>query len=197
MPRLLAVKPEEASGQTKDLLDAVQKKLGMVPNLIRTFANSPAVLQAYLGFSSALENGVLSPQLREQIALAVGQANQCDYCLSAHTAIGKMVGLSEEDILDNRLAKSTDSKTQSALRFARSVVEKKGLVSDQDVEQVKSAKFTDAEIAEIIAAVSLNVFTNYFNHVAETVVDFPPAAAVEDESCTTDSMSAQAGCGCN
>lgn len=179
MSRLQAVKPEAAEGKTKELLDAVQKKLGMVPNLIRTFANSPALLQAYLGFSGALESGVLSSRLREQIALTVGQTNGCDYCLSAHTAIGKMVGLSEEEILDNRRANSTDPKTQTALQFARIVVEKRGLISDQDFETLKQAEFTDEEVAEIIGAVVLNLFTNYFNHIAETVVDFPAAPEIE------------------
>lgn len=188
MARLAAVKPEAAEGKTKELFGAVQKKLGMVPNLIRTFGNSSAVLQAYLGFSGALEGGVLSAKLREQLALAVGQANQCGYCLSAHTAIGKMVGLSEEEILDNRQASSTDAKTQAALQFATSVVINRGLVSDKDYASLEQAGYTNEEIAEIIGAIALNLFTNYFNHIAETEIDFPAAPAIE----TSESYA----CGC-
>jgi AhpD family alkylhydroperoxidase len=117
----------------------------------------------------------LSPQLREQIALAVAQENDCDYCLAAHTALGRSVGLSDEAIRDSRRGASPDSKTDAALRFARLIVEKRGRVSDEDVARVRYAGHTDAEIAEIVANVAVNIFTNYFNHVAETEVDFPPA----------------------
>ena len=144
----------------------------MTPNLSRTFANSPAVLETYLGFG-ALDGGALSPALREQIALTVGQINGCDYCLAAHSAIGKMVGLSQEQILRSREASSEDSREEAALRFAKEIVEKRGWVSDEDLARVRQKGYSDGEIAEIIANVVKNIFTNYFNHVAETKVDFP------------------------
>lgn len=173
MPRLQAVNPETASGKAKDLLDGVRSKLGKTPNLLRTMANSPAVLEAYLGFSGALQGGLLSSRLREQMALAVSEANGCEYCLAAHSALGKTVGLSEEDILDSRHGASSDSEVDVALRFARRVAENRGLVSDGDLERLRRAGYGDGEIAEIVAHVALNIFTNYFNHVAETEVDFP------------------------
>ncbi len=172
MPRLQPVNPDTATGKAKELLDAVQKKYGMTPNLSRTFANSPAVLETYLGLG-ALEGGALSPGLREQIALTVGQINGCDYCLAAHSAVGKMVGLSQEKILSSREASSEDSREEAALRFAKEIVEKRGWVSDEDLARVRQEGYSDGEIAEIVANVVKNIFTNYFSHVAETEVDFP------------------------
>ncbi len=172
MPRLQPVNPQTATGKAKELLDAVQKKYGMTPNLSRTFANSTAVLETYLGFG-ALDGGALSPTLREQIALTVSEINGCDYCLAAHSAIGKMVGLSQEQIHHSREASSADSREEAALRFAKAIVEKKGWVSDEDVAGVRQADYSDGEIAEIVANVVKNIFTNYFSHVAQTEVDFP------------------------
>lgn len=178
MPRLNAIDPRAAKGQAKALLDAVQSKLGMTPNLMRTFANSPAVLQAYLGFSEALAGGTLSGKLREQIALAVSEVNGCDYCLAAHSALGRMQRLSAEQLLDSRRGTSTDSRTEAALRFALRVVETRGWVSDDDLDAVRAAGYSDAEIAEIIGQVMLITFSNTFNHVAETEVDFPAVPAL-------------------
>ena len=176
MTRLTAINPDEAAGKAKQLLDGVQQKLGLTPNLMRTFANSPAVLEAYLNFSGALGEGLLDAKLREQIALAVAEANSCEYCLSAHTAIGKMVGLNESDLTKARQAKASDVKTEAALQFAREIVVKRGEVSDADWQAVKDAGYGEGEIAEIIANVALNIFTNYFNHIARTEVDFPRIA---------------------
>jgi uncharacterized peroxidase-related enzyme len=173
MPRLNAVNPAEATGKAKELLDGVQAKLGIIPNLMRTLANSPAALQAYLDFGAALTTGKLDAKMREQIALTVAQANSCGYCLSAHTAIGKMIGLSEDDILASREAHSPETKRNAGLRFAQALVVQRGEVSDAAVKQVKTAGYTEGEIAEIVAHVALNILTNYFNHVAQTEVDFP------------------------
>ncbi len=173
MQRLKAVNPETATGKARELLDRVQDDLGMVPNLIRTLANSPAALEGYLGLSNALANGALPARLREQIALTVSEANGCGYCLAAHSAVGRMVGLSEEDIADSRRGASTDSKSGAALRFARQLVEKLGDVSGEEVDRLRKAGYSDGEIAEIVAHVGRNIFTNYFNHVAGTAVDYP------------------------
>src|SRR5262245_60369761 len=133
MERIIPVDPQTTQGKAKELLDAVKAKLGLVPNMTRAMAVSPAVLEAYLGITGALTHGVLPPKVREQLALDVGQANHCDYCISAHSAIGKRVGLTEQAILDSRKGQSTDPKTDALLRFARTLVEKRGLVNDGDV----------------------------------------------------------------
>lgn len=173
MPRLKALQTSEAEPRAKDLLDGVQKKLGMTPNIMRTMANSPAVLEAYLGFSNALATGGLKPKLREQIALTVAEINRCEYCLSAHAALGKMVGLSNEEIADSRRGVSPDRKTEAVLQFASKVVTEHGWVSDDDVASLRAVGATDAELAEVVGVVALSIFSNYFNHVAGTKLDFP------------------------
>ena len=175
MPRIHPVNQNNADSKTANLLETVEKKLGTVPNLISTMANSPAVAQAYLGFSQSLSTGQLPARLREQIALVVGETNNCGYCVAAHTALGKGVGLSETETCDARRAEAHDDKERAALQFARTIVSERGWASDEDIQAVRQAGYDDGEIAEIVANVSLNLFTNYFNHVAGTEVDFPVA----------------------
>jgi AhpD family alkylhydroperoxidase len=116
--------------------------------------------------------------------LAVAQANSCEYCLSAHSAIGNMVGLTAAEITASREAHSADVKRDAGLRFAQTVVVQRGEVSDAATERVRRAGYGDAEIAEIVANVAVNIFTNYFNHVAQTEVDFPrvPVALVAGQN---------------
>jgi uncharacterized peroxidase-related enzyme len=173
MSRLHVVDPSTATGKTKDLLDAVKAKLGLVPNMTKVMVNSPEVLEAYLGFNGALAAGHLDAKIREQLALVTAQQNHCDYCLSAHTAIGKMVGLKPEQILESREGRGGSERTTAALTFAKRVLDTKGQVSAVDLSAVRTAGFSDGEIAEIIAHVALNVFTNYFNVATEVDIDFP------------------------
>jgi uncharacterized peroxidase-related enzyme len=176
MSRLPAIQTETANGKAKLLLEAVQAKLKITPNMTRVMANSPAVLEGYLSFSGALAGGSLPAKLREEIALEVGEQNACQYCVSAHTAIGKLTGLTDAEIQEARDARSSSQKHAAALEFARQVVAKRGRVADADFEAVRKAGFGDGEIAEIIAHVALNVFTNYFNIATEVEVDFPKIA---------------------
>ena len=176
--RLNPVNRETADTKTTKLLDGVEKKLGILPNMVATMAQSNAVANAYLGFSSALAGGQLSASIRESIALAVGQKNNCDYCVAAHSAIGAGAGLDEASLVAARQSKSDDSKTDAILKFSTKLVENLGLVSDEDVAFLKSRSLTEGEIGEVVANVALNIFTNYFNHVAETEVDFPEPAAL-------------------
>lgn len=173
MSRIQPVDHENANGKVKELLDAVTAKLGRAPNMMKTMAQSSAVLEAYLNFSEALAGGKLEAPLREQIALISAEINGCGYCASAHTAIGKMVGLSGEAILAARRGHSSDAKTDAALRFARTVILSRGQVSQADVKALQDVGFSEGEIGEIVANVALNIFTNYFNEIAETEIDFP------------------------
>jgi len=173
MSRITAINYESAQGKAKELLDAVNAKLGMTPNMMKTMAQSPAVLDAYLKFSDALSHGTLSGKLREQIALIAAEENGCGYCASAHTAIGKMVGLDEAAILAAREGNSANASDDAALKFARQVIANRGQVGETDLAAVKAAGFTDGEIGEIVGAVALNIFTNYFNEIAQTEIDFP------------------------
>lgn len=173
MARIQPVSYEQSTGKTKELLDAVKAKLGMTPNMMKTMVQSPAVLEAYLNFNDALAGGKLNAPIREQIALSSAEINSCGYCASAHTAIGKMVGLGEDAILAARNGNAADAKTDAALKFARTVIVNRGDVSDADFQAVKAAGFSDGEIGEIVANVALNIFTNYFNIIARTDIDFP------------------------
>ena len=179
MSRLKAIESNTASGKTKELLDAVNGKFGMVPNTFRVMANSPAVLGSYLAFNGALGTGTLDPQIREQIALITAQANHCDYCLSAHTAIGKLVGLKDQEIIASRDGHGSTARATAALTFARQVLDGKGQVSDENVQAVRKAGFSDGEIAEIIAHVAINVFTNYFNTATQVDIDFPKVSSTK------------------
>lgn len=183
MPRLKALDPETTTGKSNELFTAIQSKLGMVPNMMRTMGNSPAVLGGYLSLSGALAESSLGGRLGELIAITVANANSCDYCNAAHSFIGeKLVNIDAQSIADAREGKSADMKTQAALDFSRSLISKSGQVSDVDIAAIKDAGFDDAGIAEVIAHVGLNVLTNYFNNAAQVTVDFPEVELVEVHS---------------
>jgi uncharacterized peroxidase-related enzyme len=173
MQRIPQINPAEAAKAVADTLAAVKSQLGMVPNIFKTMAQAPAVLNGYLAFSGALGSGKLTPALREQIALVTAGANTCDYCASAHTALGKMAGLGADEMKRNLAGDAGDSKTKAALVFARKLVADRGLMSDADLAAVRAAGFSDEETLEILGNVVANIFTNYFNHVAATDIDFP------------------------
>jgi len=180
MPNLPALDPEKAEGKTRELFKAVQTKLGMVPNMMRTMGHSPAVLEGYLSFSGALGHSSIGARLAQQIALTVANANGCAYCNAAHSFISeKMVGIDPASIQQAREGNANDAKGQAALSFARTLVEKRGRVSPKDVLTLKEAGFTEAAITEIIAHTALNIFTNYFNNSAQTAVDFPEVELLE------------------
>lgn len=172
MARLTTV-GKEATGRAKELLDGVQAKFGMTPNLMRVLANSPAALEGYLTFNDSLSKGQLPAKLRELISVIVAEANRCEYCLSAHTAIGKLVGLKEEEILAGRELNIGDAKLDAALHFVHEIVVRRGQLDESDIEKVRQAGYTDGDIAEIISNVGLNIFTNYFNNIVDTEIDFP------------------------
>jgi uncharacterized peroxidase-related enzyme len=173
MNRILQTDPTLATGKTQQLLETVKARLGKVPNLMRVFANSPAALEAYLNFSGALMKGVLPAQMREQIALAVGEINACGYCLSAHTLSAGKFDLTQEDILAARRATAANDKADAALKLARAVALQRGHIADVDLQNARSAGLNDAEIVEVIQHVALNTLCNYTNNAARTVLDFP------------------------
>lgn len=161
------------------LLQAVQQQIGSVPNLFRLVANSPAALEGYLGLSAALGKGALSAATGERIALAVAEINGCGYCLAAHSYLGQHVAkLNAAEISANRRGRSNDAQADAAVRFAAHVVQQRGHVSAEDVQSVKDAGYSDAQVIEIVLHVALNTWTNYINEVARTVLDFPAVSPV-------------------
>ncbi|ESY81631.1 hypothetical protein X740_07080 [Mesorhizobium sp. LNHC221B00] len=173
-PSSIATAPAAA----QPMLRAVEKQLGVVPNLFRMVANSPAALEGYLGMSGALAKGRLPAPTRERIALAVAEINGCSYCLSAHSYLGKnLAKLDDAEMVANRLGGSTDPKAAAAVRFAARVAQSRGHVGDEDVAAVRLAGYDDGQIIEIVQHVALNVWTNYINEVARTAIDFPVVSA--------------------
>jgi uncharacterized peroxidase-related enzyme len=173
MNRIAPIDPSAATGRAKELLDTTNAQLGKVPNLYRTMANSPAALDGYLKFRGALVTGVLSPRVREQIALLTAAINGCVYCVSAHTFRGGKIGMDQNELVETQRGRSDDAKENTILKLVTTMMKKSGHLSDADFQQAKAAGVTDEELGEIVAHVALNVFSNYFNHVAEPELDFP------------------------
>jgi uncharacterized peroxidase-related enzyme len=178
---MIALDPAQASPAAKTLLDQVKARLGVTPNMTRTMAHAPAVLEGYLGLLVALDVGVMYHKLREKIALLVAEENGCEYCLAAHGALGKMAGIPAADITASRTGKASDPREQAALTLAQRIVAQRGSVDDADLRLAREGGLSEAEICEVIGHVVINVFTNYFNLAVGTEVDFPrlePLAAV-------------------
>ena len=176
MARLNVIEPEQAEGKAKELFEGPLK--GMHLNIFKGMANSPAVLEAYLGMAGALSKGLLTAKECEAIMLAVGEANKCNYCVCAHTMLGKQAGLTEEETIAARKGELTDPKLAALATFALALHEKNGWVSDDDLAAFRDAGYTDGHIAEVVANYALSTFTNYFNHVNDTDVDVPAAPAL-------------------
>ncbi|UCI20846.1 carboxymuconolactone decarboxylase family protein [Mesorhizobium sp. B2-1-8] len=179
MPRIATPSSIAAApAASQPMLQAVEKQLGVVPNLFRMVANSPAALEGYLGMMGALAKGRLPAPTRERIALAIAEINGCNYCLSAHTYLGKnLARLDDAEMIANRHGGSSDPKAAAAVRFAARVAQSRGHVGQEDLAAVRLAGYDDGEIIEIVQHVALNVWTNYINEVAQTEIDFPVVSA--------------------
>lgn len=177
-PRIPALDPADATGEARDLLDAARARLGGVPNFLRVLAASPKALAGFLGLWSPLEeSAALDRATRERVALAVAQANGCDYCLAAHTAIGRGAGLDAAEIAAARAGRSdADARADGAVRFAAALLADRGEVSDADVAAARRAGLDDAALVEVVALVALNVLTNTLGKAARVEVDFPRVA---------------------
>ncbi|MFI4898857.1 MAG: carboxymuconolactone decarboxylase family protein [Phycisphaerales bacterium JB059] len=174
MPRLTPIDPETATGRAREIFDGPLK--GKHFNIFKGLANSPAALDMYLAMNAALSKASLSAKEQEVIQLAIGRANDCDYCQAAHTAIGQGAGLTEAQTLGARRGEIEDDAKLSALaKFALTLHEKKGFVSDADLSAFREAGYDDAAITEVVASYALATFTNMFNHVNDSELDFPPA----------------------
>lgn len=174
MSRIAIPTAEQTPAASLPLLEAVNKQLGIVPNLMKVVGNSPAALEGYLSLNGALSKGMIGNKTGERIALAVAEFNRCSYCLSAHSYLASNLAKLDADEIDaNRHGRSNDPKAAAAVNFATQVVAARGHVSDADVVAVKAAGFGNGEIMEIVLHVALNTLTNYVNEVAKTDVDFP------------------------
>lgn len=176
MSRIPTVNRETATAEQNALFDAIQAKLGVVPNFLKVFAHSPAALRAFLGFHGIAGEGSLDPKTRERIALTVAQQNTCEYCVSAHTAIGRKAGLDNDEMGINRSGSSQDAKAAVAVKFARAVAEHTGDVTTAELQEMRAAGYSDAEIVEVITHVGLNYLTNIIGKASRVDIDFPKVA---------------------
>ncbi|WP_417471586.1 carboxymuconolactone decarboxylase family protein [Luteimonas mephitis] len=176
MSRLPLVDPAAATAERKAVLDQIHGAFGTTPNMFKAVANSTAALQMMWGAFGALGGGTLSPKLGEQIAVAIADRNRCEYCLAAHTALGRKAGASGEEMARAQAGESGDPAVAAALAFALKVVETRGQATDADVQRLRDNGYGDGQIMEILAHVALNIFTNYTNVAFDVPVDFPAVA---------------------
>lgn len=173
MPRIHPVDPATATGETAVHLATARKLFGGTPNVFTTAGRSPSTLGIMVNFFAEVKKGTLGAQIGEQIAIAVAQSNRCGYCLSAHSAIGAMVGVSPAELAAARLGGSATPRIAAILKLAVAINAERGHVSDVALEEARRAGVTDAEVVEIVGHVALSVFTNYLNNISQTTIDFP------------------------
>ncbi len=176
MSRITIVSKDNANAEQASLLDAVKGKLGKVPNFLAVMAQSPDALKAFLGLHEIAGSGQLDPQTRERIALVVAQGNDCEYCVSAHTAIGRVAGLTSSEIEANRAGSSQDAKAAAAVVFAKALNEHNGDVTQAEFDAVRAAGYSEAEIVEIITHVGMNILSNLIGKASRVEIDFPKVA---------------------
>lgn len=167
------VNVEDADQPTQELLAAIDKELGMIPNVYAVMANSPSTLAGFLGFGKALDSGSLSAVLKEKIALVVSNENTCGYCVSAHSAVAAQLGMSAEDAIDAQKGKSENTKEQAVLNLAISLNSNHGHGDNSAVRKAFDAGLSVEEIIEVLGQVLKNIMTNTLNGIAETKIDFP------------------------
>ncbi|TFW09497.1 carboxymuconolactone decarboxylase family protein [Oxalobacteraceae bacterium OM1] len=176
MTRITTIDFDNATAEQAALLTAIRDQLGMVPNFLKVFANSPVALRAFLGLHGVANDGALDAPTRERIALALAQQNGCEYCVSAHTAIGRKSGLSNDEIAAARAGTSEDAQAAAAVKFAQSLMDKTGEVSALELAEMRNAGFTDAQIVEVITHVGMNFLTNILGKASRVDIDFPKVA---------------------
>lgn len=179
MTRIELVDPTTATGDAKTVLDDITATFGTTPAMFRAVANSPAALRMLWAGFGALGGGTLGARLGEQVAVLVADRNRCDYCLAAHTALGRKAGVSREDMSEAQAGRSDDPRTAAALTFAEKLVVDRAQVGDDDMADLRAAGFSDEDVVELVAHVALNLFTNYVNVALDVPVDFPAVALSE------------------
>lgn len=175
MSRIAPVISSNVDVKVAATLTQVKASVGMLPNLFATLAHAPVALDGFLSFSKTLSRGRLTARQRELLALAVGQENECQYCLSAHTASAKAAGMSGADVLKARGGEGEDPFERALASFAKKIVRQRGHVADEDIENARKAGIDDGLMMEVVSNVGLNTFTNYANELAGTEIDFPVA----------------------
>jgi len=176
---------ETAPEASKPFLDGAKKAFGLIPNLVGEFAESPAVVEGYLGLSAALKKAGLTDLEREIVLISASVENGCHYCVAAHTTVTQAQGLNQAVIAAVRAGGPiADARLEALRTFAVAVVRERGWVSDAEVTRFLDAGWTRANVLEVVLGVGLKTISNYVNHIAGTPVDeafqanaFTPARA--------------------
>ena len=178
MSRLSVPSFESATGATADIYGQIKKAIGSVPNTFAAIgAHGPAALKAVLAADAVLALGNLSKRDQETIKLVISGVAGCDYCVAAHSLLGKLAGLKPEELKNIRDGKPTgDVKRDALVRFVRKLAATSGTVSDADFAAIKDAGYSDAQLVDISLAFATTVFTNVFNRINDTDIDFPAVA---------------------
>lgn len=173
MSRIDLTTADTAPESSRPLLGQIHAAFGATPNMFRAVANSPAALTSMWSAFGALGNGTLGAKLGEQIAVAVADINDCEYCLAAHTALGRKAGASADEMSAAQAGQSQDPKTAAVLSFVTTVVRQRAKIAGDDVDALRAAGISEGEVMEIMAHIALNLFTNYVNVALDVPVDFP------------------------
>ena len=169
--------PEQVPAESRPTLDAFTANIGFTPNMMAAFANSPIAFNAWANLLGSLSKA-LDVKTRDSIGLVVSEVNGCNYCLTVHSFTAEhMAKLSADEIVLARKGLASDPRRNAALQFAKKVIETRGHVTDADLEAVRTAGFTEANVIEIVALVAMYSLTNFFNNVFDPDKDFPAVAA--------------------
>lgn len=173
MPRLAFVEPKDATGEAANILAAAPI------NIFKGLAAHPDVFAPFVTFMRSFDHATaLTKVEKELVLLRAAEMRRCEYCVSAHTKIASGVGLDAARALDARRGKGGNAKEQALLDFLAAVMKKDGFISDAELAAFRAAGFDDRAAIEVITAITLMTFTNLFNHVHQTAIDFPPVPAL-------------------
>jgi uncharacterized peroxidase-related enzyme len=175
MSRITVPTIEAATGATAEVYIEVKKATGGIPNLfVALGALAPNAVKAMMNAEAALAAGTLSTQDVETIKLLVSELSGCDYCVAAHTKLGKMTGMSVDTLWQIRATQPTgDTRRDALVRFVKELQQRPGTLGAQEFASIKMAGYTDPQLVEIALAIALTVFTNAFNRINDTDIDFP------------------------
>ncbi len=173
---------DDVSTNNQEIFDNLKGQLSFVPNLYATIAYSDNALATYLEFSKAQGKGSLSAKEREAISLAVSQVNDCLYCQSAHTAIAKMNGFTDEEAIEFRKGRSEDAKLDALVKLAKEITVTRGRPSEQTLENFFNAGYDKGSLIDVTLVVIDTTFTNYVNNITQIPIDFPVVAELGQEA---------------
>lgn len=175
MSHLNLVAYDSADEKTRGIYDSLKGQIGRVPNLYAAIGNSANTLEAYLAYAKKLAGGSLSAREIEAVNLAVSEANSCNYCLAAHTALGKMAGFSPDEILGFRAGESSDRRLRALTRLSREITLTRGKPGQEQLQEFFEVGYTAAALVDLVALITAKQFANYINEIAGTAIDFPIA----------------------